>query len=266
VDTPPSSTFVGRHEFFLRRLHSLTGLVPIGAYLVMHLLVNSTLLSGPTTYQKNVYQIHGLEDLLVFVEWGLILLPILFHGVVGLWIWQNGQSNVWAYPHMANYRYMLQRTTGMIAFAFIVWHVFHVHGWFHFDAWRKVVAEPLFGAQFRPYNAASTLAQAMRPGGVWGLIVPAVYVVGMTACVFHLANGIWAAGIVWGAWTSPSAQRSAAWGCAAFGLFLTLVGLGSLIGVARVDVQTARAKENAMYELRTQMGDIKPNADKRVTE
>ena len=52
---------------------------------------------------------------------------------------------------------MLQRVTGLVAFVFIVLHVFHMHGWFHADVWLRNVAQPLGGAQFRPYNAASTL-------------------------------------------------------------------------------------------------------------
>ena len=98
MTTSPATSRLGRHEFLVRRLHSLTGLIPVGAYMVVHLLVNSSLLTGPSTFQKNVYQIHGLEDALLFVEWAFIFLPILFHGLIGLLIFGSGQSNVGTYP------------------------------------------------------------------------------------------------------------------------------------------------------------------------
>ncbi len=126
-----------RHEFFFRRLHSITGVFPVGAFMLMHLTINASLLSAPSTFQKNLYQIHSLESLLPIVEWLFILLPILFHGILGVVIIRSGQANTGMYPFAANIRYTLQRATGIIAFAFIVWHVFHMHGWFHFDAWAK---------------------------------------------------------------------------------------------------------------------------------
>ena len=39
---PSSAGFLARNEFLLRRLHSLSGLIPVGAYMVVHLLTNAT--------------------------------------------------------------------------------------------------------------------------------------------------------------------------------------------------------------------------------
>ena len=72
------------------------------------------------------------------------------------------------------------------------------------------------------------------------------YAVGILACVYHLANGIWTAGITWGVWSTPAAQRRANWICAAFGVVVALVGLGALAGMARVDVEQARQIEDRM--------------------
>src|SRR6266567_573480 len=63
----------GRYHFLLRRLHSLTGLV-FGGYLVVHLLINATLVEGarhaegaaaggPTVYQLQVDKIYSLPFL-----------------------------------------------------------------------------------------------------------------------------------------------------------------------------------------------------------
>src|SRR3954462_10816549 len=71
----------GRHHFLIRRLHSLTGLV-FGGYLIVHLLINATLIEGNRhgmdVYAEQVNKIHGLPFLTV-VEWAFIYLPILFH-------------------------------------------------------------------------------------------------------------------------------------------------------------------------------------------
>jgi hypothetical protein len=57
---PPSTSFLARNEFLIRRLHSLSGLIPVGAYMVVHLLTNASVLESPATFQRNVYTIHSL--------------------------------------------------------------------------------------------------------------------------------------------------------------------------------------------------------------
>ncbi|MCA9106383.1 MAG: hypothetical protein KDA83_13215, partial [Planctomycetales bacterium] len=153
MESSPSTSFLVRHEFLLRRLHSLSGLIPVGAYMIVHLLTNSLTMMGTAPFQNAVYQIHALGPALPLVEWGFIFIPILFHAIFGVVIIFTGRSNVAHYGYAANYRYVLQRITGMIALVFIFLHVFHLHGWFHFDAWLESVAKPLGGARFSPYNA-----------------------------------------------------------------------------------------------------------------
>jgi succinate dehydrogenase / fumarate reductase cytochrome b subunit len=228
----------------LRRLHSLSGIVPVGAYMVVHLLTNASVLDGAATFQRRVYAIHSLGAVLPLVEWTFIFLPLIYHAVYGVLIVRGSAPNSSTYKYTNNVRYTLQRATGMIAFVFIFWHVFHMHGWFHFPAWEKEVAEPLFGAQFRPYNAASTAAQALKP-----LVVQILYAIGVLSCVFHLANGIWTFGITWGIWVTPAAQRWATTACLVFGLLLAAVSMGALGGFAwGVKVDEARDVENLMYE------------------
>jgi succinate dehydrogenase / fumarate reductase cytochrome b subunit len=252
-----------RHEFLIRRLHSLSGLVPIGAYLVVHLVTNASVLSGPGTYQTNVYKIYSLGVLLPFIEWLLIFLPILFHAIVGVVIVLEMAPNTAHYPYLANWRYVLQRWTGVVAFAFILWHVFHMRGWFHNEWWFAYVDQPLGGAKFRPYDAASTAGLALQ-----GPIVVALYAVGILASVYHLANGIWTAGITWGVWTSPPAQSRALSVCGAFGIFLALVGLGALWGLHRVGhgeaLQDARLFEDRIYQHLIDTGAVLPDPHRRA--
>lgn len=260
ADTTSHSFFL-RHEFLIRRLHSLSGLIPVGAYMIVHLLVNASLLNGPGTFQSNVNQIHSLGKLLPLVEWTFIFLPIIFHAVVGVWIVATGKSNTSAYRYSANWRYTLQRITGVIAIFFIFFHVFHLHGWFHTEWWKSNVADPLGMGQFRAYNAGSSLTMAMS-GYFW----PLFYFVGITASVFHLANGIWTMGITWGVWITPKAQRNASRVCAVGGVLLFFVGMSALAGVLATDVEGARKIEDAMYEAKVSTGEITPAPQKRLKD
>lgn len=260
VPTSPASTgsFLVRHEFLLRRLHSLSGLVPIGAYMCVHLVTNASLLGGAGSFQSNVNMIHSLGPALPLVEWLFIFGPILFHAIFGIWIAMSGRSNTSMYKFTANRRYSWQRLTGYLAFIFIFTHVFHLHGWFHFDWWMKNVAEPLGMAQFKAYSASSTLAVALN-GVAW----PVFYAAGVLACCYHLANGIWTAGITWGVWLTPKAQGRATVACAVFGIALSVVGMSALWAVKTTNIDQAREIEDSMYRARVESGEIKEDPHKR---
>ncbi len=202
-DSSGGST-VGQRQFLLYRLFSLAGLVPVGAYLVVHLLVNATIWDGPATYQSQVNRIHALGIILPLVEWTFIFIPILFHGIVGLVLISGALPNAGAYPYNGNIRYTLQRATGMIVFVFIIWHVYQMH--------RMGVL--LGGGRFNAEHATSSVAAVLEP-----FSTRLLYAIGVLTSVFHLANGLWTAGITWGIWTTPAAMRRAGWislavGCA----------------------------------------------------
>lgn len=258
MDNPASESFVQRHQFLILRLHSLSGLVPIGAYLFAHLATNASVLAGARTYQESVDSIHRLGPLLPFVEWGFIFLPIIFHAVVGVVIIRSGISNSAHYPYGKNIRYTLQRVTAWIVLFFIAWHVFQMHGWLPTETLRAKVAATGYGAQFDPHEATSSAALALRP-----LVVRIAYAIGVLSAVYHLANGIWTAGITWGVWTTPQAQRRADRLCIGFGVLLAAIGIGSLAGFARVDVDEARQVEAVLNEERER---VEREIEKRLEE
>lgn len=253
-----SSDFFKNNEFLIRRLHSLSGLVPVGAYMVVHLLVNASLMNGAGAFQKNVAQIHSLGKLLPLVEWLFIFAPLIFHAAIGVWIIRTGKTNHDNYRYVANWRYTLQRWTGVFAVLFIFLHVFQLHGWFHGEWWLEKVAEPLGMAQFRPYNAASTLNAALG-GFVW----PIFYVLGVIACVFHFANGVWTMGITWGLWISPDAQKKATYVCGAGGAVLLVAGLSAIFAAKQIDYDQAKEIEDKMYTTAVDSGELVADPHKR---
>jgi succinate dehydrogenase / fumarate reductase cytochrome b subunit len=123
----PEDSFLGRHQFLLYRLFSLAGFIPVGAFLIVHLLTNASVLGGAAAFQSRVDLIHSLGPLLPAVEWIFIFIPMLFHAVMGFVIIATGVPNVGSYSYQGNVRYTLQRASGMIAFAFILWHITQLH-------------------------------------------------------------------------------------------------------------------------------------------
>jgi succinate dehydrogenase / fumarate reductase cytochrome b subunit len=137
-----------------------------------------------------------------------------------------------------------------------------MHGWIHASWWIDGVVRPVGGAKFAPYAAASSAGMALQ-----SMVVVVLYVIGVTACVYHLANGIWTMGITWGVWTSTAAQRKAGWVCSAFGVALLAVGLGALVGMHRVGhgarLEEAIEAEDQMYRARLEAGEVLENPEKR---
>jgi succinate dehydrogenase / fumarate reductase, cytochrome b subunit len=226
-DFPFLASIFGRHEFIIRRIHSILGLIPIGGFLCFHLATNASILDKPVTFETRVKIIHILGPSTLFVlEWGTIFLPILFHGLVGMVIVTRGKRNLRLYPYYENWRYTLQRWTGAIAMVFILYHVFQMHGWIRLPWWIEHVAKPFGGALFDPEHATASVADVLQSSK----LIIAIYAAGILSAVYHLANGLWTMGITWGVWTTPHSQRWANIPCALFGLGLLVVGWGALFG------------------------------------
>jgi len=233
VETTASSD---KYYFLIRRLHSLSGLIPVGVFLFMHLATNASVLAPGTPggeFQKSVERIHALGPLLVPVEIVGILIPLLFHTIVGFQIIFTSRSNAQHYPYGANVRYTLQRATGMIAFVFIVYHLWQMH-------W---LGKGLGGGKFELHDASGAPAGAITTANAiqaaW-YIAP-LYAVGVLSSVFHLANGIWTSLITWGVTIRPRTQRVSGYVCAAFGVVLALIGMGALSGFQTFDSTKAAA-------------------------
>jgi succinate dehydrogenase / fumarate reductase, cytochrome b subunit len=198
-------------SFFLRRLHSLTGIIPVGAFLFEHILIsNATAIGGPDAYARQVSFLANLP-LVFFLELLFIWLPIAYHGLYGFYIWYRADGNTIAYPWSGNWMYTLQRWTGAIAFIYIVWHTWTMR---------------FTGIDLHTYPSASF-------GKVQAEVFQAplflFYVVGLIAASWHFAYGIWLFCAKWGIVSGERAQKRFLALCLAFFFVLTGVGLASLI-------------------------------------
>ena len=192
-----------------------------------------------------MYRIHSLGALLPLVEWVFIFLPILFHGLLGLAIIRSGVMNTVRMFTRATCGTCCSGRRESLRFCSSLLHVFHMHGWFHVDAWVRHVVEP-WGRPVRPYSAPSTLGLALD-----GLVFPLLYAIGILTCVFHLSNGLWTMGITWGVWTSPAGQRRANICAVAWGCFWDSSGYRHCTARRRWMCQQAREVEDGLYSARS---------------
>jgi succinate dehydrogenase / fumarate reductase, cytochrome b subunit len=197
-------------SFALRRLHSLTGIIPVGAFLFEHILIsNSTAISGPSAYARQVSFLANLP-LVFFLELFGIWIPIAYHALYGFYIWYRGDGNTAAYPWSGNWMYTLQRWTGAIAFIYIVWHTYTMR---------------FTGIDLHDDPSRSFSKVAFEVHNPW---LMAFYIVGLIAASWHFAYGIWLFCAKWGIVSGDVAQKRLLRLCLAFFVLLAVVGLVSL--------------------------------------
>ena len=207
---PLSRTFV------LRKLHQLSGIVPLGLFLLEHFYTNSKALSGAAAFNDAVKDLQSIPYI-VLVETGGIFIPLIYHAVYGMVITIEARPNNLAYPYPRNWFYLIQRITGVILFLFITFHVLN----FRFGRIPGLNTE----AVATHFDKAFTIVHNE-------FVIPAifiVYLIGITATVWHLANGIWLFLVDWGITIGERAQRLTGYACIAFGVVLLLVGINAAV-------------------------------------
>ncbi|MEZ4411184.1 MAG: hypothetical protein R3A52_32595, partial [Polyangiales bacterium] len=175
-----------------------------------HLYTNAAALAGRRSFDRAVGEIQSIPALGAVELFG-ILLPLAFHALYGVVIALQARPNLRDYPYARHWMFVIQRVTGFVALAFILLHL----------------------AQFRvPKLTGSLPWQRFYPALEHILSAPgmfAVYLVGVTACVVHLANGLWLAGNTWGLTGSEKAMRRAAVVWVVFGALLWGLGVNTLV-------------------------------------
>ena len=203
----PSS---GDYSFLLRKLHSLSGVVPVGAFLMQHIYAQVLALKGPAAYNEHVAFLVSLP-FLVSVETLFIFLPILYHGGYGIYIWYRGESNVTDYPWVGNWLYFWQRVSGIIAFVYIGYHLYE----------QRFSGEHLATHPELAYGKVHNVLQ--NP------LILAFYAVGMIASCFHFGYGLWLFGCKWGITMGPRSQRFSGALCGGLGAVMCAAGLVALM-------------------------------------
>jgi succinate dehydrogenase / fumarate reductase cytochrome b subunit len=206
--------------FVLRKLHQLSGIMPLGIFLLEHFYTNSKALDGAAHFNEAVKGLQSIPYIL-FVEIGGIFIPLIYHAVYGLVITMEARPNNLAYPYPRNWFYLIQRITGVILFFFITFHVLN----FRFG---MIPGLNTISVAHRPDLAFDIVSREFRM--VWVFII---YMIGITATVWHLANGIWLFLVDWGITIGERAQRYTGYACIGFGVVLLLVGINAAVAFIR---------------------------------
>jgi succinate dehydrogenase / fumarate reductase cytochrome b subunit len=206
--------------FILRKLHQLSGIVPLGAFLLEHFYTNSKAVNphtGPRDFNQAVADLQGIPYILL-VEITFIFIPLIFHAVYGLIITWEARPNNLSYPYPRNWFYTIQRLTGMILFFFIAFHVLNMRFGIipGMDTYNNAVAHNAG----RAYDIVST-----EFGKTW---IFAIYVIGILSTIWHFANGIWLFLVDWGIAIGARAQRLTGYACIAIGVVLLAVSVNAL--------------------------------------
>ncbi|MRX71809.1 succinate dehydrogenase [Bacillus lacus] len=193
-------------EFFYRRLHSLLGVIPVGVFLVQHLVVNHFATQGPEAFNNAAHFMEGLPFRLI-LETFIIFLPLLYHAIYGVYIAFTSKNNVSRYGYFRNWMFLLQRATGIVTLIFVAWHV-----------WETRVQAAL-GADVNYDMMASILSSPF-------MLV--FYIVGVIATIFHFANGLWSFAVSWGITVTPRSQRISTFVTMGIFVALSVVGLRAI--------------------------------------
>ena len=122
-----SANWVANNYYFVRRLHSLLGIVPLSLFMIAHFLVNSLSTVGVGEF-NTVAGALAKMPYLIAIELGVIIIPLYIHGILGFWIVCLGSVET-RVPYARNWFYLLQRATGLIVLLFVTYHVLATRIW-----------------------------------------------------------------------------------------------------------------------------------------
>jgi succinate dehydrogenase / fumarate reductase cytochrome b subunit len=181
--------------------------LPVGAFLVFHLLTNAAALKGADAYNAMARSLQGLP-LVVLVEILVIAVPLFFHAIYGLF---RIASDVPGSKPSPGRRVLtvLQQVTGVALLAFVLFHLWtarlvQIHDHESLDLFRLM---------------QTSLANP------W---IRAAYALGILSATFHLSGGLFTFADTWGLAPTGRARRALVLVSIAVFLGLSAVGLSSL--------------------------------------
>jgi succinate dehydrogenase / fumarate reductase cytochrome b subunit len=158
----------------IRRIHSVTGMVPVAAFLIAHFSVNAVAVRGPQAFDRAAVALDRLP-FLPLVEWGLIALPLALHLALGVWLLATDDVE----PPPRTRAETWQRGTGIALAFFVIYHV-----------WATRLSPQIVGGSSERF---AFMARHLEPPGVL-----AVYALAVLAASYHLGHGVVAFAARWG--------------------------------------------------------------------
>ena len=219
---------LNRENYVLHKLHSLTGVVPVGYYMAQHLLLNTFSVASPAKFNGVLAFFEGIPNyVLLVLEIVAIWVPLLFHSIYGIFITGRAKQNYIGdkYGWSQNRMYTLQRVSGLFIAVFLIYHV-----------WSTTIDKYLFTHNLSHLTYAAWQVKLTS----YGYFFLVFYMLGVLASSYHLGYGIWNFCIRWGITISDRAQRQVQKISLAIFLGLTALGWVALFGflIHKVEPQT----------------------------
>jgi succinate dehydrogenase/fumarate reductase cytochrome b subunit (b558 family) len=199
-----------------RKIHTLAGALGLGLFLTVHLVTNASALGGEARFASVVGAIQR-GWILPWLEIVFVVGALGFHAGYGLRLLRRQGTADSEIDRYGDRRlWVVQRIVATIVLAFVLVHLFELR-----------VQRLAFGLEPEAYYTILTTHLSWTWWGIpW---VALVYLVGVAAASFHLANGLFAATSAWGMGHNRRAARIST---SAIGLLLFLVGSATTIGLA----------------------------------
>ncbi|MGI6678654.1 MAG: succinate dehydrogenase [Dehalobacterium sp.] len=201
-----------KSNFFIRRVHSLLAIIPIGIFLIFHLTINSSVFFGGNHTYEMVIGFMKNIPLIEVAEIIIIAIPILFHAIYGLWIVYVAKNNVLKFTYYRNWAFYLQRITAIITLIFILFHVYTLRLSIH-----------------EPAQVVDTFVRQLQ-----NPLFFALYIIGVISAIYHFANGLFTFLITWGITIGDNSQNFFSKFSTVLFVALGFLGIGLLTVISRL--------------------------------
>lgn len=200
-------------DFYIRRIHSILGIVPIGIFLCLHLTLNSSAIFGVDAWSA---VIDGMRSVpfIILGELFIIAIPILFHAVYGFYIVYLSDMPLLRYQYVKNWMFILQRVTAVITTIFVIYHVLFV----------RILTDSTLDVMSAMANALQTPV---------GFILE---LIGIWASIYHFTNGIFTFLVTWGVLQGDRIQKVVSFLTMLLCAALCLLALIILIRIAMMPI------------------------------
>jgi succinate dehydrogenase/fumarate reductase cytochrome b subunit len=213
VSTTPATPLTtespsARRTGLARRLFTLSGVVPLGVFVPLHLLTTATAIQGGARFDRTFARSPATTIALVV----LVVLPLAFHGGYGAWLAVTR-------PRAANLPGWLPRlrpAASLLTLAFLVGHMFELPA----RRWTGALGA---GSLFDVLTAHLSSTWHGVP------LVALAYLVGVAATIVHFSIALWALVPSYGIVLSERGRAALAWGLGGGAVLLFVLASNTIV-------------------------------------
>jgi succinate dehydrogenase / fumarate reductase cytochrome b subunit len=192
-----------------RSLLAFTGIAPLGAFVVVHLVTTAAALSGPARFER----VFAASPALSAVTFLVVVAPLLFHAGYGAWIALARPQSI----EVPTWRPRARRVASLIVLAFVVGHLLEL-------------AVPRWTGALPAASLLDALTSHLSSTTSGVPFVAVGYLFGLAATLFHFGTSLWTFLTTWGLVTIR--RRPLGWGLGVGGLVLFFLGMNTIVYLA----------------------------------